>query len=163
MTAINPTLTTIRPITPKDAPTLLALEESTQPLPWSLEAFEKCIAIGFPGWIIFQGNVAIGFIMVSIGAQECHILNICVHPHYQGKKFGKTLLTHALLWAKRHAVDMVYLEVRRSNHRAIQLYRKSHFKEIGERKNYYPLVSGYEDAIVFARDIGVEDENDIID
>ena len=36
-----------------------------------------------------------------------------------------------------------------------------HFSEIGIRKNYYPKEEGGEDALVLARDISVEDQEDI--
>ena len=56
---------------------------------------------------------------------------------------------------------MVYLEVRRTNTPAISMYRNMNFKHIGERKNYYPTAKGSEDALIFVRDLGLEDEDDI--
>jgi [ribosomal protein S18]-alanine N-acetyltransferase len=47
----------------------------------------------------------------------------------------------------------VFLEVRPSNPRAIELYRDEGFNEIGLRPNYYPAEKGREDAIVMALEL----------
>jgi ribosomal-protein-alanine N-acetyltransferase len=52
--------------------------------------------------------------------------------------------------ARKREMSIVYLEVRRSNSRAIALYRGMQFLMIGERKNYYQTVNGPEDALIFA-------------
>jgi ribosomal-protein-alanine N-acetyltransferase len=49
------------------------------------------------------------------------------------------------------------LEVRLSNVAAIELYKKMGFKQIGQRKNYYPAAEGKEDAMVYSLDIAVYD------
>jgi ribosomal-protein-alanine N-acetyltransferase len=147
---------TIRQLVQTDFPTLLAIEESTQPLPWSEAAFKRCSEANYPGWVRVEDNQVVGFIILSLALGECHILNLCVHPAHQHQGFGNELLNYGMRWAKEQAAGIVYLEVRRSNKAAIALYRKMNFKLIGERKNYYISSKGTEDALVFARDIGVE-------
>jgi ribosomal-protein-alanine N-acetyltransferase len=51
--------------------------------------------------------------------------------------------------------------VRRSNSHAISLYQKMNFHLVGERKEYYPTLSGYEDALVFAKRL-VEHSSDFL-
>jgi ribosomal-protein-alanine N-acetyltransferase len=46
--------------------------------------------------------------------------------------------------------DMLFLEVRVSNRKAIELYSKEGFFELGNRKNYYPTLNGHEDALLMA-------------
>ena len=147
---------TIRLFSEQDFPALLAIEELTQVSPWSLEAFKRCLEANYPGWILEVDNEVIGYILVSVAARECHILNLCVHPMQQKKGYGLKLLNFGLDFASKQGATMVYLEVRRSNLAAIALYRKMNFKFIGERKNYYPSSKGNEDALVFARDLGSE-------
>jgi ribosomal-protein-alanine N-acetyltransferase len=60
------------------------------------------------------------------------------------------LLQRLLLRAKAQRAEMVFLEVRASNHAAQQLYVTMGFNQIGERKGYYPAEGGREDAIIFA-------------
>lgn len=148
---------TIRLFGEIDFPKLLAIEEMTQVSPWSEAAFKRCWEANYPGWLMEENDETIGFILLSLVAGECHILNLCIHPGQQKKGNGHKLLSFALRWAKHQGAGVVYLEVRRSNLAAISLYRKMNFKLIGERKNYYPGIKVSEDALVFARDIGIEE------
>ncbi len=88
---------------------------------------------------------------MSVAAGEAHILNICVHPDYQGQGLGRKLLEHLLELVLDHNVDMMFLEVRPTNFAAIKLYLDVGFDEIGMRRNYYPAKMGWEDALVFAK------------
>lgn len=150
----------IREMSPtNDLPMLLRLEEATQLAPWSAAAFQRCFDAGYPGWVVLDAktHAIVGFIMVSLIAGECHILNLCVNPSHQRQGLGRQLLEFSLEWAKKEGAMMAYLEVRKSNSPAIQLYLHMNFKQIGERKNYYPALHGKkEDALVYARDIGME-------
>jgi [ribosomal protein S18]-alanine N-acetyltransferase len=147
----------IRLISDLDIPNLLSLEEAAQTSPWSEAAFKRCFEANYLGWALEVPKKMVGFIMISMAQGECHILNLCIHPTEQHKGFGRQLLLYTLNWAKSQQAGMVYLEVRRSNVAAIGLYRKMNFKLIGERKGYYPVTqSEREDALIFARDLGVE-------
>ena len=141
---------------------LLAIEEEAQLAPWSEAAFQRCWEADYPGWCIEHEGKIVGFILLSLASGECHILNLCVSPAFQRQGFGKRLLVFALVWAKEQGAGVVYLEVRRSNIQAIALYRKMNFKQIGERKNYYlvsPVSNDREDALVFARDLSIVEED----
>jgi ribosomal-protein-alanine N-acetyltransferase len=52
--------------------------------------------------------------------------------------------------AKQKKVKTLFLEVRPSNKKAMALYGKFGFNEIGTRKDYYPAHRGREDAVVLA-------------
>lgn len=144
----------LRALRKADIPQLLGIEEAAQAVPWSELIFVKCVTAGYPGWVVEYANRVVGFILMTMTAGECHILNLCIHPQFQHQGLGKQLLQHTLEESKRLDGFRVYLEVRRSNLPAIELYKKMGFEQIGERKDYYPVPSGHEDAIVFARDLG---------
>jgi ribosomal-protein-alanine N-acetyltransferase len=148
----------IRRLDERDFPQVLAIEKATQTAPWSKEAFQRCWEANYPGWVMHEGDTIIAFIFISLAVGECHILNLCVHPDYQRKQYGYQMLTYVLEWSKQQGTGIVYLEVRRSNTPAIALYNKMDFKLIGERKAYYPDPKGKsgEDALIFARDLGIE-------
>ncbi len=147
----------LRQITEDDFPQLLTIEEDTQPVPWTLAAFMRCWEAGYPGWVLEHDKRILGFALISVGAGECHILNICITPDFQHQGLGRNLMIYCMQWAMQKGAQVVYLEVRRSNANAIRLYRNMNFKLIGERKNYYPMAKGAEDALIFAREIGIED------
>jgi ribosomal-protein-alanine N-acetyltransferase len=78
-------------------------------------------------------------------ADECHILNIAVHPEFRRRGVGHFLLTSTIAEAMSKQASCVTLEVRRANLAARQLYRKLEFEERRLRKHYY---GPGEDAIV---------------
>lgn len=143
----------IRPLFKTDVPEVLVIEQAVHVVPWTEETFKACFQAGYLGWVMEVDKKIIGFIMVSLYLEECHILNIVIARDFQRKGHGHALLSFVLEYAKQHGIGIVYLEVRRSNSRAIHLYKKMHFQLVGERKNYYPTVSGEEDALIFAKNL----------
>lgn len=130
---------------------------ATQVSPWTEETFNVCFQAGYVGWVVEIEKKIIGFVMVSLQMDECHILNLVVGNAHQRQGWGQKLMDHALEYADQKGAGIVYLEVRRSNSRAIALYRKLHFHVIGERKEYYPTVAGKEDALIFAKSLREDD------
>jgi ribosomal-protein-alanine N-acetyltransferase len=147
---------TIRQLEKTDFPRLIDIEQLTQTAPWTELAFKRCWEAGYPGWVKEKDDTIVGFILLSLAIGECHILNLCVHPDYQRQGLGLEMLEFGMQWAKGQRAGIVYLEVRRSNKAAIALYGRMNFKLIGERKDYYMSLKGHEDALVFARDVGIE-------
>lgn len=144
----------LRKLHRSDLTQLLAIEQATHLMPWTENTFKTCFQTGCLGWVIESEKKMVGFIIISLRSSECHILNLCVDPHYQHQGLGRQLLEHAMTQAKQHGVEMIYLEVRRSNTRAISLYEKEGFRLLGERKEYYPSHEGHEDALVLAKMLG---------
>lgn len=146
----------IRPFSETDLDQLLAIEKLTQFAPWSEEIFVQCLTSGCYCWVAEQVEKTIGFILLSQTMNESHVLNLCVHPDFQHQGIGEELLNQALKEVKSQGADIAYLEVRRSNYKAISLYKKAGFVEIGRRPNYYLIKDGKEDAIVYVKDLGID-------
>ncbi|SRR5579883_1185586 len=136
-----------------DIPDVLRIEQAVSVVPWAEDTFLQCFRSGYLGWVVEVDKQVVGFIMVSIQGEECHILNVAVARDYQHQGFGHQLLAQVLNHAKQEGVKIAYLEVRRSNTRAISLYRHMSFRPVGQRKDYYPTVAGHEDALVFAKSL----------
>ncbi|RDI38445.1 ribosomal protein S18-alanine N-acetyltransferase [Aquicella lusitana] len=139
-----------------DLPQIVAIEQAVHIAPWTEETFKACFQSGHHCFVVELDKKIIGFAISSAHSGECHVLNIGIAREYQHQGWGRKLLQHLLQQAKREGAGIAYLEVRRSNTRAISLYRKMHFHLVGERKNYYPTVSGQEDALVFAKSLHEE-------
>lgn len=133
-----------------DLPQLLAIENAAQGAPWSEETFKLCFEMTVEAWVVEREGRIVGYIVYSFQGDECHILNICIAREFQRQGLGKSMMEFAMAEAVKRRVSIVYLEVRRSNSRAISLYRKLHFLMVGERIDYYQTVSGPEDALIFA-------------
>ena len=87
--------------------------------------------------------------MLSFGAAEAHLLNVCIRRDTQGRGYGRVLVGHMIKRARILGAQMMFLEVRPSNLTAINLYESLGFGQIGVRRDYYPSALGREDALVF--------------
>lgn len=143
----------LKPLTSEYLPHLLRIEVATQISPWTEGVFQRCFEAGSLGWVFEISGRIVGFILQLIQGEETHILNICVDPEYQHQGLGQQLLEKALEESKIKGAHLAYLEVRISNRKAISLYKKMGFMQIGERKNYYIAETGRENALIFAKDL----------
>ena len=89
-----------------------------------------------------------GYGIISIGAGEAQLLNLCIRRKYRAQGLGRWLLGHLIDVAGRHNADSMFLEVRPSNRAALRLYQRMGFNEVGVRKGYYPGKNGPDDAII---------------
>ena len=140
----------IRPMQETDLDEVIAIEETVYPFPWTRAIFHDCLLVGYSCWVYQQQQDVVGYIVMSIAAGEAHILTLAVHPEFQGQGIAKHIIDHALENSREKSAGTIYLEVRPSNSRAIDVYQKAGFNEIGVRKGYYPDENGREDALVMA-------------
>jgi len=64
------------------------------------------------------------------------------------------MLDELVAWSRSRAAARLWLEVRASNQRAQDLYRRYGFREVGLRRGYYPAGPlGRENAIVMSFDL----------
>ena len=85
--------------------------------------------------IIEENRVILGYFIYRKLLNEYHILNIGVSPLRQKEGIGSILIRDFL--NNLENISTVFLEVKKSNFSAINLYKKNGFKVCGERKKYY--------------------------
>lgn len=129
------------------------MERRNYEFSWSDRIFRDCLKTGYICQLVQLGTEVIGYGVMQIGADEAHILNLCIDQPFQRQGFARLLLEHLIQQAGVHRAHIVFLEVRPSNHRAVKLYQLSGFNEIGLRKGYYDSHQGREDALVMARSV----------
>ena len=148
----------IRDATDRDLPRIIEIERLAFPAPWSLASFQRELTLPFSRIMVAlpaasheherddsdNGKIA-GFLCRWLIADECHVLNIAVHPESRRLGIGTVLLAEAIAEARSTGTGVVSLEVRRSNLPARQLYRKFDFEERRLRRHYY---GPGEDAII---------------
>ena len=140
-----------RPMDADDIAPVVALEHSVYPFPWSEQIFRDCLRVGYDCWVVESDGRVSGYGIMSMGAGECHILNLCIAPPLRRRGVGRRLLFALLARARKSGMQHAFLEVRPSNHGAIALYERSGFERIGVRRGYYQAADGREDAIVYRR------------
>lgn len=147
----------LRPMRDGDLDAVMAIEQRAYPFPWTRGIFRDCLKAGYPAWVLVEHSLVIGYGLISVAADEAHILNVCVAPERQGRGLGRNLLRALVKQARDLHAGRVFLEVRPSNLGAIQLYHREGFNEIGRRPRYYPARDGREDALVMAMELVADD------
>ena len=143
----------IRPMLEIDLPEVAAVEQSSYVFPWSENIFRDCLRVGYTCRALDMAGQVIGYGIMSLGAGEAHILNVCVREQFRSLGFGRRMLEHLLERAAASGVTEAFLEVRPSNLAAIRLYQRLGFEQIGIRRGYYQAPDGREDAIVLKREV----------
>ncbi len=138
-----------RVMTLPDVPFVLNIERDSYPFPWSEGIFRDCIRVGYHCRVIELRGVISGYGVMSFGAGEAHILNVCIHRELRDQGVGRTLMQYLLNAARSAGMYDAFLEVRPSNYGAIGLYESLGFMRIGIRKGYYQASPGREDAWVY--------------
>lgn len=135
-----------------DIPDVMALEARVQTHPWRRSSYEDCLDGRHHCWLAECGNELVGFVVFAWAGGDGELLNIAVSPDRQRQGIGEQLLAVTVQQVQPFA-SMLFLEVRASNHQAIQFYEREHFFEVGQRPNYYPAARGREDALILARQL----------
>jgi len=130
-----------------DLPDVARLEKSLYAFPWSLGNFRDSVTAGYECWVVTHGETLIGYAVLMVALDEAHLLNFAVAAEWQSQGIGRRFLHHMIDVARGAACQIVYLEVRPSNAVARHLYRSAGFQQIAIRPQYYPAVSGREDAL----------------
>jgi ribosomal-protein-alanine N-acetyltransferase len=134
-----------------DIPVVVAVERSSYQFPWSEGIFRDCLRVGYICRVIEVGSDIAGYGIMSIGAGEAHILNVCVRTEYRGRGLARRLLLYLLDRARNAGMYEAFLEVRPSNTTAARLYHALGFEQVGLRRGYYQATTGREDAAVLRR------------
>lgn len=139
----------LRPMTLADVPDVVAVERSSYPFPWSEGVFRDCVRVGYLCRVVEVAGQVGGYAIMSCGAGEAHVLNICIRSDLRSAGIGRRLMKFLLERARAAGMQDVFLEVRPSNPIAIRLYESLGFTRIGVRKAYYQASGGREDAWVY--------------
>lgn len=141
----------LRPMTAADIDEVYALEQSVFPHPWSRANFVDSLSSGYDAWVLREpdeGPLA-GYFLLMYAVDEAHLLDVAVCGTRHGTGLGRYLLDRIAARSRSMGMASILLEVRPSNERALQVYERYGYTQIGRRKGYYPAHEGRrEDAIV---------------
>ncbi len=146
----------IRPMHELDVPVVVAIERSSYQFPWSEGIFRDCLRVGYICRVVETGGDIAGYGIMSMGAGEAHVLNVCIRGEYRGRGLARKVLLYLLDRARNAGMYEAFLEVRPSNTTAARLYHSLGFEQIGVRRGYYQASNGREDAAVLRRILQAE-------
>lgn len=133
-----------------DPPQLAGLDKRCFVIPWSEKAFEDEVNNKLAHYFIARdGEKIVGYAGFWEVCGEGDITNVAVEEEYRRQHIGSMLIEAMLREAADMKLELLTLEVRRSNLAAQNLYKKYGFNEIGMRKGYYS--DNREDAIIMTR------------
>lgn len=133
-------------LTAADLDAVIAVEQSVYGHPWTVGNFKDAMASGYAAQRLLAGETLIGYFVAMQVLDEVHLLNITVSLAHRSHGWAKLMLDVLALWARGQGCEWLWLEVRESNHRAIHVYRRHGFKQVGVRKDYYPVGRGQREA-----------------
>jgi [ribosomal protein S18]-alanine N-acetyltransferase len=120
--------------------------------PWTAGVFWAELA-GVPATrhylVADDGGRVLGYAGLAATRHEADVQTIAVDPDRQGEGLGRRLLDALLAEARRRGCADVFLEARADNERALELYRRSGFEQVGVRRGYYR--PGPVDAVLMRR------------
>ena len=138
-----------RSLTEKDARLIASVKNVFSDV-WSEQTLISSFLTGrFSGVIAEENGATFGFITYTAVVPEADIESVFVYPDKRKRGIGGALIDGAIKRLKEKGVNKVFLEVRKSNLPAINLYLKKGFAQISVRKKYY----GNEDAVVMVKEI----------
>jgi ribosomal-protein-alanine N-acetyltransferase len=132
---------------------VMVIERASFKAPWARRVFVEELERDWAHLDALKerGGGIVAFVNHWLVRDEVHILNLATHPQARRQGHAARLLGHVIEFARGHRCRYVTLEVRRSNHGAIRLYRSFGFRPVGVRPNYY--VEDGEDAIVMLMEL----------
>ena len=142
----------IEEMAPEDLPQVLAIELASYPRPWQEEAFLGELRNSFAMSLVARARPAgpvLGYAIGWLAADELQINNIAVETSQRRRGVARQLLTELMTRGRCEGARQAWLEVRRSNRAAMELYRSLGFTLRGVRPGYYS--DNGEDALMLAR------------
>lgn len=124
-----------------------AIESDVYVFPWTIGNFRDSMLSAYECWGCRVHGELIGYAIVMTALEEAHLLNFAVASSWQRCGVGTAFLRFLVDRATAARLDVIYLEVRPSNAAGLRLYERFGFKQLGIRKDYYPAMTGREDAL----------------
>ena len=131
----------------QDLEAVAAIETDVYVFPWTIGNFRDSLLSGYDCWACWTSGELIGYAVVMTALDEVHLLNFAVASRWQQRGVGAAFLQFLIDLAGKARRDVLYLEVRPSNAAGLRLYDRFGFKKLGVRRDYYPAMTGREDAL----------------
>ena len=139
-----------QPMTVADLDAVMAIECRAYEFPWTRGNFIDSLAAGYRAEVLRSTDGSLcAFCVAMSGVDEMHLLNLTVAPDWQHRGLACGLLDALVADSRAAGAASLWLEVRESNQRARDVYRRYGFAQAGWRRAYYPAAAGRrEDACV---------------
>lgn len=129
----------IRALRREDIRSVVAIESEAFTTPWQESTFEALLEREGVELMVMadDDDGVIGYAVLWVILDQGELANLALTTSRRGAGLGSHLLRHVLARARERGVGKLFLEVRASNQRAIELYRSFGFEDVGLRRSYY--------------------------
>jgi len=143
----------LQPVSRSAAALLSALHQACFPEdPWNVASTDEVMGIpGFFGYMAWQEETPVGFVLALYLGDECEILSLGVVPEKRRAGIGGMLLDSVCAAGQWRGAASVTLEVAEDNAAACALYAKRDFTVVGRRRHYYNRERNVIDALILRR------------
>lgn len=148
----------IRQMTIDDLDDVVEIEAESFSDNWDKKMYEGCLSYAHNHYFVGEvdGKI-IGSFGFSSVVDESDLQTISVKKDYRNRGFACEFMKFMLDFCKKENVRKIFLEVRESNFRAINLYKKFGFEKMGRINGYYEKPR--EDALRMMLDMEKNNEN----
>jgi len=144
----------IKPATENDIDRIMEIEHDSFTPPWTHGQLLAEIYREDSFFIVaLDDDEIVGYAILGTSIDEGQILSIAVVSTARRKGIADLLMYTMITHAKELELESIFLEVRKSNEPAQELYKKHDFEFVRYRENYY--TDPDEDAVVLKRDLEV--------
>ncbi len=141
----------IRPMRFRDLDAVFAIESLSFASPWRIGSFGRAVSEAHQHFFVAELNRRlVGFGGFWVEHHKAHVAKVAVHPRQRRRGIGTAIVERLLAEIRRLGIRQAYLEVRRSNAAAQELYGRFGFHFDRVQAKAYP--NDGEDALVFVLD-----------
>ncbi|MGD2046070.1 MAG: ribosomal protein S18-alanine N-acetyltransferase [Gemmatimonadota bacterium] len=129
----------VRRLVAEDVDAVAAIESEAFTSPWSRQTFLDLADRPNLELLVLEhrDEGVIGYAVLWCIMDQGELANVAVSPRYRGRGLGTFLLSSVLDIARSRGIETLFLEVRVSNERALELYERLGFSDVGLRRGYY--------------------------
>ncbi|HSS76356.1 MAG TPA: ribosomal protein S18-alanine N-acetyltransferase [Thermoanaerobaculia bacterium] len=140
MLAHEPAPLVIRPARAEDLDRIAVLEEAAFEDSWPRELLSYELTHSRTFLLVASRDDEAplpGYVLFHYVAGEAELLRLAVEPVERRQGLGRLLVERGLERLRQESIQACFLEVRKDNEAAIQLYRGMGFERVGRRRGYY--------------------------
>lgn len=122
-----------------DVDSVISIESETFSSPWQRETFSSLLDRPTVELLVLESAAVgvIGYAVLWCVLEQGELANVALSSSWRGRGLGRYFIGRVLDVARERGVSEIFLEVRASNERASEIYRRFGFTEVGLRRGYY--------------------------
>jgi len=141
----------VEPMRLEEMDEVMALERRAFTSPWTREMYLRELEKEEACYLTARlGGELVGYAGALLILDEAHVMTLAVREDARRRGVGARLLLELIRRMEKKGARFLTLEVRKSNHAAIELYSRFGFQIMGERRHYY--LDNLENALIMWTD-----------